>query len=160
MKNYKSIFKVLLFAILFLFIFKTSLLYFSGNKIPDFSYTDINNKIVKGSNLPKSSTLFIFFSTDCNYCTVAINEIKKNATNRKDISYVFITEEIDLTSIKAYVNNNKIDEITSYILIDYNKDFQKDFGLGFSLSIPTMLYYNQKGDFIKEIKDYDELKYL
>lgn len=160
MKNYKSIFKVLLFAILFLLIYKTSLLYFSGNKIPDFSYADINNKIVKGSNLPKSSTLFIFFSTDCNYCTVAINEIKKIATNRKDISYVFITEEIDLTSINTYVNNNKIDEITSYILIDYNKDFQKDFGLGFSLSIPTILYYNQKGDFIKEIKDYDELKDL
>ena len=73
---------------------------------------------------------------------------------------MFITEEKDLTSIKTYVNDNKIDEITSYILIDYDKDFQKDFGLGFSLTIPTILYYNQKGDFIKEIKDYDELKDL
>ncbi len=160
MKNYKSIFKVLLFAISFLIIYQTSLLYFSGSKIPDFLYADIKNKIVKGSNLPKSRTLFIFFSTNCNYCSVAINEIKKLATNRKDINYVFITEEKDLTSIKTYVNDNKIDEITSYILIDYDKDFQKDFGLGFSLTIPTILYYNQKGDFIKEIKDYDELKDL
>jgi hypothetical protein len=158
MKNYKTIFKVLILVTLFFIIYQTSLLYLSGSNLPNFSYKDINNKIVKGSNLPKLKTLIVFFSTDCNYCTDAINEIKEIGIKRNDINYLFITEETNLNSIKKYSKSNKIDEITSYILIDYKKNFQKDFGLGFSLSIPTILYYNQNGDFVKEIKDYDELK--
>ena len=107
MKNYKSIFKVLLFAISFLIIYQTSLLYFSGSKIPDFLYADIKNKIVKGSNLPKSRTLFIFFSTNCNYCSVAINEIKKLATNRKDINYVLRLENVAKMQHQAFTNITK-----------------------------------------------------
>lgn len=158
MKNYKNILKVLIVFLLLFITYQTSILYLSGSNMPDFSYKNINNKIVRGSSLPKLKTLIVFFSTDCDYCTDVINEVKKISVKRKDINYLFITEEKDLTSISTYVKKNEIYEITSYILIDYNKNFQKDFGLGFSLSIPTILYYDENGNFVKEIIDYDEFK--
>ncbi|WP_162846446.1 TlpA family protein disulfide reductase [Flavobacterium dankookense] len=146
-----------MFVSLFI-VYQTFILHISGSKIPDFSYKNINNKIVRVSSLPRLKTLIVFFSTDCDYCTDAISEIKKISIKRKDVNYLFVTEEKDLTSVSTFVKKNKLNEITPYILIDYNKNFQKDFGLGFSMSIPTILHYDKNGNFVKEIIDYDELK--
>lgn len=157
MKNYKYIFKILITFLSIIIIYQTSILYLGGSKFPDFSYKNLKNKIIKGSSLPKMKTLIIFFSTDCNYCTDLINEVKMVAKKRKDLNFLFVTEEKNKSLVNLYVKENEIDKLSSYILLDSQNTFQKDFGLGFALSIPTILYYDNEGNFVKEIKDYDEL---
>ena len=105
----------------------------------------------------KKRHCFFFFTTNCGSCEIGAQEICNFGKQNPNVNLVFITENQNIEEVKKFIKNNKIYEVTKNIFIDYNRNFREDFGLGISISIPTILYYDENGKYLKEIKDFDEL---
>jgi thiol-disulfide isomerase/thioredoxin len=138
-------------------LYHTAILYLGGSNIPDFKYKNFYTNSVSTTKLPFKKTLFIFFTTECGSCDEAASAIYDLSRKNLDFNLVFITEETDSSKSSDYLERNKIKEISDYLFIDQNKSFQKDFGLGITMSIPTILFYDQNGKFVQEIKNFQEL---
>jgi thiol-disulfide isomerase/thioredoxin len=132
-------------------------LYLSGSSIPVFTYKSFYSNSESLTKLPSNKTIILFFTAECGSCDDAASSIYEFSKGNKEFNFVFITEETNKNKIKDYIERNKIKEISDYVFIDSRKSFQKDFGLGFRMSIPTILYYDEKGAFVTEIKNHGDL---
>jgi thiol-disulfide isomerase/thioredoxin len=128
-----------------------------GSKLPELKYRNVNTNVISRTILPTKKTLVIYFFPDCGSCDMVAKNIYDISKKNNNCNFVFITEETNNTKIKDYIRRNKINQITDHIYIDYKKSFQEDFGTGFTISIPTILYYNQEGNLVCEIKNVKEL---
>lgn len=140
-------------------LYHTAVLYCSGSEIPILKYKNFhsNSKSITLTQLPSKKTIILFFTTECGSCDDAARAIRNFSKANKDFNFVFITEETDEDKIDDYLERNLILANSDFIFIDEKRSFQKDFGLGLSMSIPTILYYDENGTFVKEIKDFQEL---
>lgn len=151
-------FKIIGLGILLLLIIQIARMYFSGSKIPDYNYLGLDKKYHTNTELPKTPLIFVYFSPDCGFCEKAIVELKK--LQNKNISYVFITNEKSQKIINDFIQLNKLNELTNFVFIDEIGSFPMDFGLGMTYTTPTILAYNENGDFVKEIVDFKDIKLL
>jgi thiol-disulfide isomerase/thioredoxin len=132
-------------------------LYVNGSEIPIFKYKNFYTNVESSTKLPSKKTIILFFTAECGSCDDAARSIFDFSKANKDFNFVFVTEETDKNRITNYLERNNISKISDYIYIDQKRSFQKDFGLGFTMSIPTILYYDENGKFIKEVKNLNEL---
>lgn len=153
-------FKIVGICVLLFLIVQISRMYFSGRQIPDFSYTGLDNKIYTKQDLPKSQIIFVYFSPECGFCEKAIIELSNLHKINKSVNFVLITSEKSNKIISKFIDKNNIGSLTKFIFKDTDDSFPFDFGLGFTYTTPTILLYNSRGDFIKEIKNYKEISSL
>lgn len=135
-------------------------MYYSGNTIPNYNYLGLDNKYHTNKELPKTPIIFVYFSPDCGFCEKAIVELKRLNQKNKTVNCVFITTQKSKKIIADFTKLNKLTELTKSIFIDEKDSFPMDFGLGMTYTIPTILAYNQKGEFVKEISNYEDIKFL
>ena len=150
--------KILGVLVLLFLVVQTIRMYYSGEKIPSYNYLGLDKKRHTDLELPKTPTIFIYFSPDCGFCEKAIIELKK--LQNKNISYVFITNEKSQKTINDFIQLNKLNELTSLVFIDEKDSFPMDFRLGMTYTTPTILAYNKNGEFLKEITSYEDIKLL
>ena len=153
----KLILKIIGFAFLLFILYKSVLLYTMGSKLPEIKYRNVSTNIIALTILPAKKTIVIYFIPNCGSCDMVAKTVYNISKKNNNFNFVFITEETNNMVIKDYITRNKINQITNHILIDDKKSFQEDFGTGFTISIPTILYYDQEGIFVREIKDVTEL---
>ena len=156
----RKAFKIIGICILLCLIIQTVRMYSSGNNIQEYTYLALDNSNHTNNELPKSPIIFVYFSTECGFCEKTIIELSKLHNVNRTINFVFITRETDIVVVKKFVVENKMDELTSFIYIDPKDNFPMDFGLGMTYSTPTILVYNNKGKFVKEVKNYKDIIYL
>ncbi|WPO79721.1 TlpA family protein disulfide reductase [Flavobacterium sp. KACC 22761] len=117
--------------------------------IPKLSYLNINGENFTNENLKKvTPVIFIYFSTDCNYCNEEAQIINKNIKILKDIQIIFVScENINLIKKFAQYNHlNNYDNI--HFLYDGKASFAPTFDVN---SIPCIVLYDKNHNLIEKI---------
>ena len=153
-------FKIFGLCLMVFLIIQTMRMYYSSNKIPAYKYLGLDGKFHGNKELPQTPLIFVYFSPECGFCEKAIIELLKLHRINKTVNYVFVTNHRSTKVIVDFVIANKLNELTNFILMDENDSFPIDFSLGMTYAIPTILVYNQSGEFVKELEDYQEIKRL
>lgn len=156
----KKILKIVGILILLFIVMQLTKMYFSGNKIPNYSYLGLDNKYHTSKELRNTPTIFVYFSPECGFCEKAIVELKKLHKINNAIHCVFVTNQKSKKIITDFIKANNLNELTGSIFIDEKDSFPMDFGLGMAYTTPTILAYNSNGKFIKEITNYEDIKLL
>ncbi|MED5247479.1 peroxiredoxin family protein [Priestia sp. LL-8] len=105
-----------------------------GNKAPLFRETDTKGNLIRMSNFEKSWTLLVFIKDSCSVCKEAIpllSDIKKNSARPLRILAIApeegestIDNELDATinliRSNDIINNYEVEEIPTYIIVDFN----------------------------------------
>ncbi len=118
--------------------------------IPNFYYQNINSKVFTNKNLKKdTSTLFIYFNTECEFCNEEAEMIKESIEKFKDIQLIFISfEKPDL--IKAFATKHKLN---IYDNVNFLSDTKISFSTTFDVkSLPCLVLYDKSQRLIEKIK--------
>jgi hypothetical protein len=121
---------------------------------PDFEYKNLKNEIVNVDdvlNTKSTKIYFVLFSTDCEYCDDIAKKYNKAYVNDKKSKFVFITQESSLREIEKFIKRTGLKIDKNNLLIDNNKSFADDFGLGFSYTIPTVVLYDLETSKMKSL---------
>ena len=116
--------------------------------IPKFELKTLDNVSFTNENLkPNTSTVFIYFNSECDFCHHEAESINQNLKKFKNVQLVFVsTESIEILkqfSEKYNLNNHpKIN-----FLYDNNYSFSSKFN---AFSIPYILIYNKNNELIKK----------
>lgn len=118
--------------------------------IPPFSYSTINGKKFTNKDLKdNTSTLFLYFNSECEHCQSEATQIQENIAKFKDSQLVFVSFE-EKDKIVAFAKKYKLDH---YDKISFLLDKQVTFSTTFDVnSLPTMILYNRNKELIKKIK--------
>lgn len=132
MKKAVPYFGILLLILAFI---QTYNFYKNNDAVKSVAYFDLQLEL-KQHSFSKNNNYILYFDPDCGHCS----EILKKIPYDKNSSILFITPNKNIQSIKSFIKKNDVN--FNSVLIDLKNDFAKDFGLGFIVSIPTVLIIN------------------
>lgn len=132
------------FVIIFLMIISIQSYnyYKSGDNINNITYYDLNLK-VRQYFFSNNKNYILYFDPDCGCCSEMLKKIPRN----KSSSMIFVTPNKNINSIKDFIKKNNLN--FGSVFIDLKNSFAKDFGLGFVVTIPTLLVINEN----KKVED-------
>ncbi|MFD0940163.1 peroxiredoxin family protein [Pedobacter boryungensis] len=119
-----------------------------GERLPDFEFFLMNNQSFMRNNIPKDRYLiFIYFSTDCEYCEHEAEEIGRKINQIKTAHILFVSPDKS-SEINSFSSKYKIDNHRSILLLqDKYKIFSKRFGTSV---FPSMYIYNDNQKLVKK----------
>ena len=119
-------------------------------KMPAFSYLTLENKIFTNENLDEGKpTLFIYFSSECDFCNHEAEMVQQNIDQLKDIQVVFISYE-PIEKIKPFATKFKLLHYANiYFLSDSKITFASTFDVK---SMPCLVLYDKENNLIEKIK--------
>jgi peroxiredoxin len=122
----------------------------SIKNIPEFSYQDIKGRLFTNKNLKKeTATIFIYFNTECGFCTEEAQMIKENIERLKNFQLIFVSFE-KLENITAFAQKH---QLTIYDNIVFLCDNKNTFASTFDVSgLPCLILYDKEQNFIEKIK--------
>lgn len=118
--------------------------------IQKFELKTLNNVSFSNTNLKQNtSTIFIYFNSDCDFCHHEAESISQNLDKFKNVQFIFVSFE-ETESIKKFAELYKLNNQENIIFLE---DTKGDFSIQFNAnSIPYILIYNQKNKLIKKHK--------
>lgn len=118
--------------------------------IPKFELKKLNNVSFSNSDLKQNtSTIFIYFNSDCDFCHNEAKSISQNLNKFKDVQFIFVSFE-ETEVIKKFAELHKLNNQENIIFLE---DKKGDFSIKFNASsIPYILIYNQNNKLIKKHK--------
>lgn len=118
--------------------------------MPNFLYKEINGNEFSNENLKNNtSTLFIYFNSECEFCNHEAEMIKENIIAFKDIQVVFISFEKPI-AIKSFAQKHKL---LRYDNIHFIHDIKADFASVFDVkSLPSLVLYDKNQKLIERFK--------
>lgn len=123
------------------------------DKLPKFSYINLNNEIIDNNSIISERPLIIYyFSTECSHCHRIIKKMKSYNYD-KNYKIIYITPDESKNVENFIINNHLQDTSKKDFLLDKKNSFQSDFSLGFIVSYPTILFFDSSGKLIK--KEYE-----
>ena len=157
----KKIFKVLLlilFLILSYFLFNR---FYRFDDLPHFQYETTSGQYFKNKDLNKDkATVFIYYSTDCTDCKGINTCFELFKAKEETINFILIAQNTQKENIVGFLDVSQLATFRGRLLIDKKNNFPSDFSLGIEIGLPTILYYNKEGKFVKQLGNYEELKEL
>lgn len=118
--------------------------------IPKFEYQNIKGGTFRNENIKKdTSTLFIYFNTECEFCIEEAQMIKENIAKFNDFQLVFISfEKVEL--INTFATKYKLN---TYANITFLSDTKVSFSTTFDVkSLPCLVLYDKNQRLIEKIK--------
>lgn len=128
-----------------------------GNSIPNFVFAKLNEKPYMRNNLPNGyKYLFLYFSPDCHFCTLEIEEIINNKEKFKTVFLVLVSPspKSGLISYNRFLSDKELNFI---ILQDKKFAFPSFFGPS---AIPTSILYDKRGKIMTKIQGGSSVKKL
>lgn len=118
--------------------------------IPDFEFLTLEQQPFTKANLkPNLNTIFIYFSSECDFCQHEAQIISDNLDSFKNVQFIFVSTE-PIATIKQFLEQYNLDAKTKItFLYDNNNTFSSQFDAN---SIPYLLIYNQNQKLIKKHK--------
>ncbi|WP_159948207.1 TlpA family protein disulfide reductase [Polaribacter septentrionalilitoris] len=118
--------------------------------IPKFELKTLENFTFTNSDLKQNtSTIFIYFNSDCDFCHHEAKSISQNLNKFKNVQFVFVSFE-QTEAIKKFAELHKLNNQENIIFLE---DKKGDFSIQFNAnSIPYILIYNQKNELVKKHK--------
>jgi peroxiredoxin len=102
-----------------------------GEKVPEVSLTDINNKSVNSSSIFNKKTVLIFYrGTWCPYCNKHLMEIQEVEKELTSLGYQIVAVSPDAPTFLS--ETEKKDKLSYQLFSDADGTFTKQFGLAFS----------------------------
>lgn len=118
--------------------------------IPNFNFQNINGRRFTNESLIKNtSTLFVYFNSECEFCNEEAEMIKENVEKFKNFQLIFISiEKPEL--IKSFATKHKLNECDK---INFLSDTQVSFAPTFDVkSLPCLVLYDKDQQLIEKIK--------
>ncbi|WP_169472380.1 TlpA family protein disulfide reductase [Pedobacter hiemivivus] len=116
---------------------------------PDFSYYDVNDKLIRLNELRGKYVYIDLWATWCIPCKAEIPFLSRLVSNYSDKNITFLSLSLDKSSDKEnwvnYVKNNKLDGIQVIADKDFNSDFIKKFNVA---SIPRFILIDPDGKIV------------
>lgn len=118
-------------------------------KIPDFSFYQLNGEVFTERNLPNKPIIFVYFNSNCEYCQSEATKIQQRIADFKQTQLIFISfEEAD--SIKQFAAKYKLDDQENIIFLEDRKgQFSYIFDVN---SIPYIVVYDTNQKFLQKFK--------
>jgi peroxiredoxin len=118
--------------------------------IPPFSYPTINGEKFTNKDLKENtSTVFLYFNSECEHCQNEAMQIQENLAKFKNSQLVFISFE-QSSKIAGFAENYKLNHHDN---ITFLCDPQVSFSITFDVtSLPTLIIYNKNGRLVEKIK--------
>ncbi len=118
--------------------------------IPDFEYLDLNGSVFTKKNLKQDSpTMFVYFSSECEFCNEEANMIKENTEQLKDVEIIFVSFQPE-EEISDFANKH---QLINYGNINFLRDSKATFATTFDVSsLPCLVLYDKKKKLIEKIK--------
>lgn len=118
--------------------------------LPNFEYQNINGGFFTNANLlEKTSKLFVYYNSDCDFCNEEAKMIKENILKFKNNQIIFISFE-EINKIKQFAKKHQLD---SYDNISFLCDSKITFATTFDVkSMPCLVLYDKKNNLIEKIK--------
>lgn len=117
-----------------------------GDKIPEFTLTNQNNKIVNIKDIIEKNryTVINFFRGDwCPYCNIELNALQKIISQLKILNTTLISLSPQTSNRSLYSKQNL--SLDFEIFYDKNNTIAKDFGLTFTLDKELIPIYENLG---------------
>lgn len=122
----------------------------SIENIPEFSLKTLDTKDFTKINVKsKIPAVFIYFSTECDYCQHEAKNISENLDKFKDIQLIFVSTEAIETIKKFAASYNLLNQPNIIFLNDNTYSFTNRFDAN---HIPYILIYNSKQELLKKHK--------
>ncbi|WP_165503643.1 TlpA family protein disulfide reductase [Pedobacter hiemivivus] len=116
---------------------------------PDFSYYDVNDKLVRLNELRGKYVYIDIWATWCAPCKVEIPFLSRLESDYSTKNIIFLSLSVDNSSDKAkwvsYVKNNKLGGIQVIADKDFNSDFIRKFSVA---SIPRFILIDPVGQIV------------
>ena len=118
--------------------------------LPKFKLKTLENVSFSNSDLKQNtSTIFIYFNSDCDFCHHEAKSISQNLKKFKNVQFVFVSFE-ETEAIKKFSELQKLNNQQNIIFLEDKKgEFSTQFDAN---SIPYILIYNQNNELIKKHK--------
>lgn len=118
--------------------------------LPAFSFTDLEGNTFTNNNLKENiATIFVYFNSECDYCSYEAQSIQTNLSRFRKAQFVFISTE-DKDVIEKFARECKLLGVENVIFLrDKVHNFAKNFGAN---SIPYSLIYNKQGILLARYK--------
>ena len=116
--------------------------------IPKFELKTLDNIPFTNSNLqPDTSTIFIYFNSECDFCQHEAESISQNLNKFKNVQFIFVSTET-ISSIKQFSEEYKLNNQTNItFLYDSGDNFTSRFN---AQTIPYILIYGKNKELIKK----------
>lgn len=125
---------------------------------PDFSFTDVNGKVVTSTSL-KGKVVFInFWATWCPPCRAempSLDKLYKNLKTDNDVVFLFVNEDEDRQKAINYIENNNF-SIPLYNRLSVSPEI-------FGGTLPTTIVLDKEGKIVLKhegMADYDNEKFI
>ncbi|MDY0988870.1 redoxin domain-containing protein [Flavobacterium sp. CFBP9031] len=118
--------------------------------IPKFNYQNIKGGVFTNQNLEReSSTIFIYFNTECEFCNEEAKLIQDNINRFNKSQLVFVSfEEPEL--IKKFAQKHQLTTYDNvYFLCDNKVTFATTFDVN---SMPCLVLYDKNQNLIEKVK--------
>jgi peroxiredoxin len=118
--------------------------------IPNFSFKTLQNTDYTNANLkPHTSTVFIYFNSECDFCQHEAQSISEHIEQFKNVHLLFVSTE-DIETIEAFAETyNLLTQQNITFLHDSTYTFSNRFDAN---SIPYILIYNKNQELVKKHK--------
>ena len=118
--------------------------------MPAFDYKTLNGLAFTNKNLKENTTtLFIYFNSDCDFCNHEAEEIQTNIEKLKKFQLVFISFEKPI-KIKAFAQTHKLN---NYDNISFIHDSRASFATTFDIkSLPAIVIYDNQNKLVTKMK--------
>ncbi|MCI2230031.1 peroxiredoxin family protein [Polaribacter sp. MSW13] len=118
--------------------------------IPKFELKTLENISFSNADLKQNtSTIFIYFNSDCDFCHHEAESISQNLEKFKNVQFIFVSFE-ETEAIKKFAELYKLNNQENIVFLE---DKKGDFSIQFNAnSIPYILIYNQKNELVKKHK--------
>lgn len=114
-------------------------------KIPAFTVSDVNGKIITQDNLSKGNRVLVYFSPACHFCQAEAEELSKINSQYPDIQWLFIASE-SLEEIKSFAAQYNLDNKENILWArDEQAKVYQTFGMN---SVPCFLAYDSNDKLI------------
>jgi peroxiredoxin len=118
--------------------------------IPEFSFQNIKGGSFTNQNIVRnSSTLFIYFNSECEFCNEEAEMIKENIEKFSNFQLIFVSvEQPEL--IKTFAEKH---QLINYDKINFLSDTKVSFAPTFDVkSLPCLVLYDKDQHLIEKIK--------
>ena len=126
--------------------------------IPGFDYQTLEGKSFKNKDLKENTaTVFLYFSSDCEYCQSEAAKIQENIDKFENVQLVFISFEKP-KKIRAFATKYKLD---SYDNVHFLSDSKASFATSFDVkSLPCLVIYDKDQKLIEKINGQTKVETL
>src|SRR5690606_24317551 len=120
------------------------------NKLPPFSFVDLNGNEFSNIDLKKSYPVtFIYFNSECEYCQEKAKEIHSRKSEFVGTQLIFVSAE-QKEAIQYFAQTyNLSGKPNIHFVRDVNNNFQNDFDAN---QVPFIDIYNQDNKLVKTFK--------